>query len=178
MTTTCLRTTAASVCLTCVYLLSNTAIAQDEPPVTQSPFTSLSQISLARTDSNGAIPPLTVDPAVIAPSPVRPVQPMCVQWQAAALCHRPLSFEDVSLERYGHTKQPELAESLLAGSRYFGRLAILPYKMGVDCPHDCEYAAGFARPGNCARPVKEHLPASAKGLLFESLAVSGIVFVP
>ncbi len=56
-----------------------------------------------------------------------------VTWKASALCHKPLYFEQVQLERYGHSagviKQP-----ILSGAHFFVNIATLPYKMGIHPP--------------------------------------------
>ncbi len=53
-------------------------------------------------------------------------------WKASNLCHSPLYFEDVNLERYGHTHGP-LLEPLVQSAHFFANIAVLPYKMGVHC---------------------------------------------
>ena len=70
-------------------------------------------------------------------------------WKASGLCHKPLYFEEVQLERYGHTIGPVL-QPAVSGAHFFLNIATLPYKMGISPPHECEYALGYYRPGNCA----------------------------
>src|SRR5690606_22660381 len=70
-------------------------------------------------------------------------------WKASALCHKPLYFEQVALERYGHSQGP-VCEYLWSFAHFFGSVALLPYNMGVKTPCECEYALGYYRPGNCA----------------------------
>ena len=74
---------------------------------------------------------------------------MTFTWTASALCHKPLYFEDVSLERYGHSAGP-LRQTLLSGAHFFGNVAILPYNVGLHGPFECRYALGYYRPGSCA----------------------------
>jgi hypothetical protein len=95
-------------------------------------------------------------------------------WKASGLFSNPLYFEDVSLERYGRVS---CVQNALSGAKFFGTVAILPYKMGVDCPRECVYALGPTRPGNCAPAVCEKLPCSARGMALQAAAVTGIGFL-
>jgi hypothetical protein len=94
------------------------------------------------------------------------------EWRASGLSHYPLYFEDVALERYGQTRCLQPAWS---GVRFFGAVPLLPYKMGLDCPHERIYTLGYARPGDAAPPVRERLPFSLKGLAAEAAAAAGFV---
>ena len=40
-------------------------------------------------------------------------------WKASALCHKPLYFEQVQMERYGHTLGP-LLDPIISGAHFFG----------------------------------------------------------
>lgn len=70
-------------------------------------------------------------------------------WKASALCHKPLYFEQVHLERYGHSWGPCL-DPVVAGVHFFGTIPALPYCMGLKSPCECVYTLGHYRPGNCA----------------------------
>jgi hypothetical protein len=61
------------------------------------------------------------------------------------LCHKPLYFEEVQLERYGHTAGP-VRQPFISGAHFFVNLAALPYKMAINPPHECQYALGYYRP--------------------------------
>ncbi len=102
--------------------------------------------------------------------------PMTITWKASNLCHKPLYFEDVNLERYGHTHGPIL-EPVVQSAHFFANIAILPYKMGVHSPHECQYALGYYRPGSCAPWIKEPFPLSAKGALFQGATVTGLFWL-
>jgi hypothetical protein len=93
-------------------------------------------------------------------------------WKASALCHKPLYFEQVSMERYGHSWGPVL-DPVMSAAHFFGTVPILPYKMGVDTPCECEYALGYYRPGNCAPYMIEPFPISGRGALMQAGAVVG-----
>lgn len=94
-------------------------------------------------------------------------------WQASALCHKPLYFEQVQLERYGHTPGP-LLEPFMSGAHFFVNIAILPYNMGVSPPGECQYALGYYRPGSRAPWMIPAFPLSLRGLAFETGAVFGV----
>jgi hypothetical protein len=96
-------------------------------------------------------------------------------WKASALCHKPLYFEDVQLERYGHS-WPRCAQPLVSGAHFFGSAAILPYKMGLQTPNECVYALGHYRPGSCAPYYIEALPFTWRAAAFQAGVVTGINF--
>jgi hypothetical protein len=93
-------------------------------------------------------------------------------WKASALCHKPLYFEEMSLERYGHSWGP-ICDPVISAAHFFGTLPILPYKMGVDTPCECQYALGYYRPGNCAPYMIEPFPISPRGAAIEAGFVVG-----
>ncbi|MGB7324901.1 MAG: hypothetical protein WBD31_08510, partial [Rubripirellula sp.] len=93
-------------------------------------------------------------------------------WKASNLCHTPLYFEDVNLERYGHTRGPVL-EPVVQTAHFFGSIAVLPYKMGVHAPNECTYSLGYYRPGNCAPWITPPVPLSLRGALYQTAAVTG-----
>jgi len=83
-------------------------------------------------------------------------------WKASALCHKPLYFEDVQLERYGHTLGP-VVQPFASGAHFFANVALLPYKMGINPPRECQYPLGYYRPGSCAPWMLQPFPLSARG---------------
>ncbi len=97
-------------------------------------------------------------------------------WKASALCHKPLYFEEVGVERYGHTMGPWL-EPVHSGAHFFKNVALLPYKMGINPPHECQYALGYYRPGSCAPWLVPPFPVSLRGGLMQAGAVVGGVFL-
>ena len=101
----------------------------------------------------------------IKPSP-RATCPRTVRWETTCfgraasrrpplpgrlpdLCHKPLYFEDVQLERYGHMAGPWV-QPFVSCADFFLRIPILPYEMGLEPPNECIYALGYYRPGSCA----------------------------
>ena len=102
--------------------------------------------------------------------------PSTYHWHASALCHKPLYFEDVQLERYGHTAGP-FRQPFISGAHFFLNIATLPYHMGYQPPHECQYALGYYRPGSCAPWMIPPVPLSLKGAAAEAAAIVGGVYL-
>jgi hypothetical protein len=99
-------------------------------------------------------------------------------WKASALCHKPLYFEEVALERYGHTLHPVL-QPFVSGAHFFTNIAILPYRMGLKTPNECVYALGYYRPGSCAPKMISPPGFTPRAALFEAGAwVAGAAIIP
>jgi hypothetical protein len=99
-------------------------------------------------------------------------------WHASALCHKPLYFEQVQLERYGHTTGP-FSQPFVSGAHFFVTLATLPYKMAINPPHECQYSLGYYRPGSCAPWMIPPIPLSLRGAAAETAAIlGGIHLIP
>jgi hypothetical protein len=76
-------------------------------------------------------------------------------WQAPALCHGPLYFEEPNLERYGHRSR-FLTQPFLSGAHFFSAVPALPFKMALNRPFNCRYTLGNGRPGGygCWQPLR------------------------
>jgi hypothetical protein len=104
--------------------------------------------------------------------------PTTMTWKASALCHKPLYFEEVELERYGHSLGP-FAQPVFSTAHFFVNIAVLPYKMGVHTPNECQYALGYYRPGNCAPWIVPPVPISLRGAISQAAVVgAGIWIIP
>ncbi len=95
-----------------------------------------------------------------------------VEWKASGLCHKPLYFEEVQLERYGHEVGPVL-QPLVSSAHFFGNILILPYKMGIHPPGECQHALGYYRPGDCAPYMIPPFPLSLRGAAVQAGFVTG-----
>ena len=98
----------------------------------------------------------------------------CVQWTASAVSTKGAYFEDVQLERYGHSRYPRL-QPIISGAKFFATVPFLPYKMGVNPPSECVYTLGHYRTGNHSPYMVEPIPISPRGVLYEAGAVTGAV---
>lgn len=103
---------------------------------------------------------------------------MTFTWTASALCHKPLYFEEVQLERYGHTAGP-LKQTVLSGAHFFGNIFFLPYHIGLNPPNECQYTLGYYRPGNCAPWLLPAVPLDARAARMQLGAViGGLIWIP
>lgn len=102
--------------------------------------------------------------------------PTTFTWKAAGLCHKPLYFEEVHLERYGHSWGPYL-QPVISGGHFFLTVPILPYKMGLYPPCECIYTLGYYRPGSCAPYLLDPLPLSVRAGLAEAGAWTGMAYL-
>ncbi|HIQ21055.1 MAG TPA: hypothetical protein EYH34_07460 [Planctomycetes bacterium] len=101
--------------------------------------------------------------------------PLTFTWKASALCHKPVYFEDVHLERYGHSWGP-IPQPLMSAAHFFLNVPVLPYAMGLCTPNECVYTLGYYRPGSCAPYLIDPLPLSVRAGLFQAGAWVGGVF--
>jgi len=76
-------------------------------------------------------------------------------WEATQLCHRPLYFEEINLERYGHSLG--CTQPLFSAALFYGRVAAMPAKLVLEPPCQCVYTLGHFRPGSCA-PFESYHP--------------------
>jgi hypothetical protein len=98
----------------------------------------------------------------------------CFEWKASALCHKPLYFEEVALERYGHAC---VLQPAVSAARFFATVPALPYEMGMRPPWECVYPLGHYRPGSCAPYYIPPVPVSLRGGLIEAGVVTGLVYI-
>jgi len=94
-------------------------------------------------------------------------------WKASGACHKPLYFEEVQLERYGHEWGP-VVQPALSTVTFFGNLAFLPYKMGIHPPNECQHPLGYYRPGSCAPWTVGPVPISLRGAMVQAGVVTGL----
>ncbi len=97
-------------------------------------------------------------------------------WKASGLCHKPLYFEDVHLERYGHSWGPYL-QPVISGAHFFLTVPILPYKMGLNPPSECLYTLGYYRPGSCAPYLLDPIPLSIRAAFAQGGVSTGMAFL-
>jgi len=105
-------------------------------------------------------------------------------WVASCFYSNPLYFEEINLERYGYGCGcfgpccTSCVQSAVSGAHFFANVIALPYKMGADCPTDCDYTLGHYRPGSCP-PWRWHCCSrcSALGAMSASGVAVGLIFL-
>ncbi len=103
--------------------------------------------------------------------------PQTVTWHASSLCHKPLYFENIQLERYGHSRGPFM-QPIHSTFHFFGSILFLPYKTAINPPNECQYSLGFYRPGNCAPWLIDPIPFSRDGIRRQTLVALGLGLIP
>ena len=103
----------------------------------------------------------------------RPVS-MVYSWEAPALAHGPIYFQDVNLERYGYSHGA--LQPFYSGFHFLSHLLVFPYLVGAYPQCDDIYTLGYYRPGSCA-PYQHSRPRfSVRGLMFEGGAAAGMAY--
>ena len=105
-------------------------------------------------------------------------------WVASCLCHNPLYFEEINLERYGYGCGcygpccSNCLQSAVSAAHFFGTIPALPWEMAVDCPGECDYSLGYYRPGSCP-PWRYNCctQPSCLGALAEGGAATALIFL-
>ncbi len=93
-------------------------------------------------------------------------------WKASLAVHKPLYFEEVALERYGHALNP-LIGPVWSGVHFFITIPTLPYQMSLAPINECQYVLGYYRPGNCAPYLLPPVPLSFEAAFIEATSVVG-----
>ena len=70
---------------------------------------------------------------------------------ALNFCYRPLFFEEVNLERYGHSWG--VLQPAVSVAKFYGNAALVPYRVVAQHPCECTYHDHLYRPG--ARAPRE-----------------------
>jgi len=125
-----------------------------------------------QNDGKGIVPPPNTAAKLFAEEGIedypygyrRDWYPSVAIWEAPAFYHRPLYFEEVNLERYGHRHQH--LQPVYSVAHFFGNALTLPYQMGAYCPCERVYTLGHHRPGDCNPHDHHSLPWSPKGAVY------------
>ena len=94
-------------------------------------------------------------------------------WDAPNLFHTPLYFEDVNLERYGHT-YCEPFQTVCSATKFGVQLAGLPYQMALAPIHKREYPLGYYRAGDPAPYKAYQIPLNAEAALKAAYVYTGL----
>jgi len=98
------------------------------------------------------------------------------EWSATRLCHGPLYFEEVNLERYGYQCHGAV-QPLVSGAHFFLTVPTLPYQMTVHPPRECIYTLGHYRPGSRVPWQRHRLPWDARAAAVQAGVTVGLVFL-
>lgn len=96
-------------------------------------------------------------------------------WEASAVPHNPLYFEDANLERYGYSYG--ILQPWISGGRFFLNVIFLPYKITAHPPREIQYPLGYYRPGDMAPPVREIEPLKPLPAVVEAAFVVGMIII-
>lgn len=97
-------------------------------------------------------------------------------WVSPGICHRPLYFEEVNLERYGLTRAGRF-QPLCSGAHFFGNAMLLPYRVIAEPSCQCTYVLGHHRPGDCVCYQRHWPPLRSTAGLFQTGTVVGLVYL-
>jgi len=97
-------------------------------------------------------------------------------WEPTNMYHHPIYFEDVALERYGHTRH-YLLQPVCSNIKFAAQLLGLPYMMTIYPVCSRQYSLGYYRPGEEAPYLYYQVPLNAKAALVEAGVVAGGYFL-
>ncbi|HWL10856.1 MAG TPA: hypothetical protein VNQ76_20785 [Planctomicrobium sp.] len=98
-------------------------------------------------------------------------------WVPTNLMHKPLYFEDPSLERYGQ-QYPVGIQPFVSLGRFGIQFLGLPYQMAIDPVHRDIYTLGYYRPGDYCTPALEYrVPLNAKAAVTAAGVYTGFAFL-
>ena len=96
-------------------------------------------------------------------------------WTAPVVAYKPLYFEHVNLERYGH--HYGVLQPAVSAAHFFGRIPAIPYMRGAQAGHRRNDVVGLNRPGG-RDPYRAHRPpVSLRGALYQGAATAGFIFL-
>ncbi|HEX3998168.1 MAG TPA: hypothetical protein VHX65_06435 [Pirellulales bacterium] len=96
-------------------------------------------------------------------------------WNASAVGHNPLYFEDVNLERYGYSHG--ILQPWISGGRFYLNVIFLPYHIVAHPPKEIQYPLGYCRPGDPAPPVLQVEPINIPAGVAEAAFIVGMVII-
>lgn len=149
-------------------------IKTDSGATEQVPVNRLGEGDLAYVSENWGLPKVCpIEQVAYTP---RSWTPLTMTYKASNLASKPRYFEEVNVERYGHTVGPWL-QPVVSSAHFFANVAVVPYKMGVHGPTETQYALGYYRPGNCAPWIVPPVPISARGALNQAAVMTGAIWL-
>lgn len=73
--------------------------------------------------------------------------------------------------------QNQVLQPVVSALNFYGRVAVLPYLVGATDPREEVYGLGEDRPGSPVPYRKYHMPLSARGILYQGAAATGMAFL-
>jgi len=158
------------------------AVPGSEPEAIDGSWKPIGQVSVSIAPPPGELPADLAISRFAEAGEIHPPQvdyrqwcPIEYNWEASGLCHGPLYFEELNLERYGYTWG--IWQPVVSAVHFFGTIPLLPYKMVVQPPNECIYTLGYYRPGDRVPRQREHWPFKADAAMVETAVILGLVFV-
>ena len=96
-------------------------------------------------------------------------------WTAPGTYHQPLYFEDVNLERAGHSWG--VMQPAVSAAHFFSRIPALPYLLVAHPGAECVYTLGHYRPGSCAPHLRRWPRIKSLAALAQGATATGLVFL-
>jgi hypothetical protein len=96
-------------------------------------------------------------------------------WSPARFYTNPLYFEQDNLERFEPTS-PAWTRPAISYAQFLGTIPVLPYKMGAHSPRERKFSIGHYPEGQRIYRSRD-VGNIRKGILFQSVATTGVIFV-
>jgi len=97
-------------------------------------------------------------------------------WYPTNLRHKPLYFQDVSLERYGH-KFPHGMQPFVSLAKFGVQGIGLPYQLALTPPWQDVYSLGYYRPGDNAPELIYQVPFNLSAAAAAGGIYTGLIFL-
>ncbi len=134
------------------------------------------QVSLA-ADSGPFPKDLSVSVAEYhADRDLRPWNIQVYNWEAPNICHLPLYFEEINVERMGYSRLPCL-QPAISGLHFVGGALAMPYAMAVRPPCVAVYPLGKPRAGSREAFRRNYPEMSIAGSAAETGAIAGLILL-
>lgn len=95
----------------------------------------------------------------------------CVHWRPSMICHQPLYYQEIMLERHGHDRWG-LLQPIASGVRFYSTIGLIPYLSVLRAPCENYYALGHYRAGTCVPKLRDHLPWDKRAAAVETLSAA------
>lgn len=97
-------------------------------------------------------------------------------WEASNNFYNPLYFEDLGLERYGHT-YPFVLQPAASIAKFSAQFALLPYQMTINPVRKQMYPLGYHLSGDYVPYLWYPIPWNTTAAAVEAGVITGLVFL-